>query len=91
MTDVLYAQAAIVWARRDGAGPEPHPCCSSSCLNLARFTVYWPGSTCVMCIGCKERATRIAPVMGFELQAKALDVPVGEDDTEIRGSLLELD
>lgn len=50
-------------------------CISADCDELARLFVYWPGQgEKTMCAQCKDRAQRVATVMGFELWSRTIEV-----------------
>lgn len=49
-------------------------CRSVSCDHEARFVVYWPGQTTLMCTECAARALRIAEVMMMGLDIQPLSI-----------------
>lgn len=90
--DYPWPLLAVAWSKRGAPlGECPAVCSSDGCINVARWECFWPGQTCDKCHACREKLTAVAKALGFDLQAKAIDVAIGDDDTSIRASLLELD
>lgn len=50
----------------------PMSCKTQSCEAIASNRVHWPGRTVRLCLGCTERALRLADVMGFVLTIEDL-------------------
>lgn len=49
-------------------------CGSALCMELAAFTVFWPGQTLDLCHACTKRAKTVASAMGLTLDVRELAV-----------------